>query len=80
MKKYIFTIPDRNSNRFHCELYENCEYMYSKEVYLYNKDYSDERNVIILTEKMSHSLNLAKQNLIIPIRSAILLGESTLEL
>lgn len=25
--KYIFTIPDRNSNRFRCEIYENGEYM-----------------------------------------------------
>lgn len=76
--KYIFTIPDRNSNRFCCEIYENGEYMYSREVHLYNKEYSDEMNVAILSKKMSDTLNITEQKLNHPIRMAVLLGKSEL--
>lgn len=74
---YKFTIPNRNANIFHCDVYsEDGNFLYHREVHLYDKNLSNELNTTILAKKMSTTLNVEERDLYIPIRMAVLLGES----
>lgn len=78
MKKYKFIIPDRNKNIFRCDVYgEDDNFLYHREVHMYDKSLSDEFNTTVLSKKMSTTLNIKESDLYIPIRMAVLLGEST---
>lgn len=78
MHIYKFTIPNRNVSIFRCDVYsEDGNFLYHREVHLYDKNLSDELNTIILAKKMSTTLNVEERDLYIPIRMAVLLGEST---
>ena len=78
MNIYKFTIPNRNVSIFRCDVYdEDGNFLYHREVHMYDKNLSDEFNITILTKKMSTTLNVEERDLYIPIRMAVLLGEST---
>ena len=78
MNKYKFTIPNRDANIFRCDVYgEEDNFLYHREVHMYDKNLSDEFNTIILAKKMATTLNLEEHDLYIPVRMAVLLGEST---
>lgn len=78
MKTYKFTIPDRNKNIFRCDVYGDCDnFLYHREVHMYDKNISDELNTTILSKKMATTLDLKERDLYVPVRMAILLGEST---
>lgn len=78
MNVYKFSIPDKNISIFRCEVYGECNnFLYSREVHLYDKNLSDELNVTVLSKKMADTLNVDEKDLYIPVRMAVLLGEST---
>ena len=77
MNKYKFSIPNRDANIFCCDIYDkNNNFLYHRKVHVYDKNLSDELNTTILTEKMAATLNVKERDLFIPIRMAVLLGES----
>lgn len=78
MNRYKFTIPNRDTNIFRCDVYgEEGNFLYHREVHLYDKNLSDELNTTILSKKMAATLNVEERDLFVPIRMAVLLGEST---
>ena len=78
MNNYRFSIPDRDTSIFRCDVYDEFgNFRYHREVHMYDKNVSDEINVTILSKKMADTLNLTEQDLQVPVRMAILLGEST---
>jgi hypothetical protein len=44
---------------------------------MYDSSLSDELNTTILAKKMADTLNLEERDLYVPVRMAVLLGEST---
>jgi hypothetical protein len=76
MNTFHFTIPDRNTNIFRCDVYHDGIFMYHREVHVYNKNNSDELNTAILSKKMANTLSLKESDLYVPVRMAVLLGES----
>lgn len=77
MNVYKFSIPNRDANIFRCDVYgEDNNFLYHCEVHIYDKNLSDELNTTILAKKMAVTLNVKECNLHIPIRMAVLLGES----
>lgn len=78
MNKYKFTIPNRDANIFRCDVYdEGGNFLYRREVHLYDKNLSDELNTTILSKKMAVTLNVEERDLYVPVRMAVLLSEST---
>ena len=77
MKNFFFSIPDRDSSIFRCEVKDDDLTLYTREVHVYDKLLSEEMNVIILTKKMAQTLEVEEKFLIEPIRLAVVLGEST---
>lgn len=78
MNVYKFIIPNKNASIFRCEVYGNSNnFLYSREVHMYDSSLSDELNTTILAKKMADTLNLEERDLYVPVRMAVLLGEST---
>lgn len=78
MNTYKFSIPNRDANIFCCDVYdEEGNFLYNREVHIYDKNLSDEFNTTLLAEKMSIILNVKECDLFIPIRMTVLLGESS---
>lgn len=77
MNIFKFILPDKNKSIFRCEVFHDNNFMYSREVHLYDKNVSDEINVLILSNKMAKTLNLNEKELFVPVRIAILIGSST---
>ena len=78
MTTYKFTIPNCDANIFRCDVHdEKGNFLYRREVHMYDKNLSDELNTTILAKKMATILNVEERDLYIPVRMAVLLGEST---
>ena len=80
MKNFFFSIPDRESHIFRCEVKEDDLVLYTREVHVYDSSFSDEMNVAILAKKMAETLGEDEESLTIPIRLAVIYGYSTLTL
>lgn len=77
MNVYKFSIPDKNKNIFRCDVYgEFDNFKYHREVHVYDKNASDELNTLVISKKMGATLGIDEQDLYVPVRMAILIGES----
>lgn len=77
MRIYKFTIPNRDSSIFCCDVYDNGSFMYSREVEMYDKNLTEEINALTLSKKMGQILDIDERDLYVPIRMAVMIGEST---
>ena len=80
MKTFSFSIPNRESSIFRCDVYNDGTFLYHREVHVYNSSFSEEMNTIIIAKKMAQTLDMEEKELIEPVRLAIVLGESTYNL
>lgn len=77
MTTYKFTIPNRDSSIFRCDVYNNGSFMYHREVHMYDKNLTDEINTLVLAKKMGKTLDIDERDLYMPVRMAVMIGEST---
>lgn len=77
MTTYKFTIPNRDSSIFRCDVYNDGSFMYHREVHMYDKNLTDEINTLVLAKKMGKTLDIDERDLYIPVRMAVMIGEST---
>ena len=78
MNIYRFSIPDRNRSIFRCDVYdEDNNFRYHREVHMYDKNASEELNTTVLTKKMATTLGIDEKDLYVPVRIAVVIGEST---
>lgn len=77
MTTYKFTIPNRNSSIFRCDVYNDGSFMYHREVHMYDKNLTDEINTLVLAKKMGKTLDIDERDLYVPVRMAVMIGEST---
>lgn len=77
MRIYKFTISNRDSSTFRCDVYDNGSFMYSREAEMYDKNLTEEINALALSKKMGQILDIDERDLYVPIRMAIMIGEST---
>lgn len=77
MTTYKFTIPNRDSSIFRCDVYNDGSFMYHREVHVYDKNLTEEMNTLILAKKMAQTLDVDERDLYVPIRMAVMIGEST---
>ena len=62
MNVYKFSIPDKNKNIFRCDVYD--------------KNATEELNTLVIAKKMGITLGIDEQDLYVPVRMAVLIGES----
>jgi hypothetical protein len=77
MTTYKFTIPDRDSSIFRCDVYNDGSFMYHREVHMYDKNLTEEINTLVLAKKMGQTLDIDECDLYVPVRMAVMIGEST---
>lgn len=77
MTTYKFTIPNRDSSIFRCDVYNDGSFMYHREVHMYDKNLTDEINTLVLAKKMGKTLDIDERDLYMPVRMAVMFGEST---
>ena len=77
MTTYKFTIPNRDSSIFRCDVYDDGSFMYHREVHVYDKNLTEEINTLVLAKKMASTLDLDERDLYVPVRMAVVIGEST---
>ena len=77
MTTYKFTIPNRDSFIFRCDVYNDGSFMYHREVHMYDKNLTDEINTLVLAKKMGQTLDIDERDLYVPVRMAVMIGEST---
>ena len=77
MTTYKFTIPNRDSSIFRCDVYNDGSFMYHREVHVYDKNLTDEINTLVLAKKMGQTLDIDERDLYVPVRMAVMIGEST---
>lgn len=77
MTTYKFTIPNRDSSIFRCDVYNDGSFMYHREVHMYDKNLTEEINTLVLSKKMAQTLDIDERDLYVPVRMAIMIGEST---
>lgn len=77
MTTYKFTIPNRDSSIFRCDVYNDGSFMYHREVHMYDKNLTDEINTLVLAKKMGKTLDIDERDLYMPVRMAVMIGEST---
>ncbi len=77
MTTYKFTIPNRDSSIFRCDVYNDGSFMYHREVHMYDKNLTDEINTLVLAKKMGQTLDIDERDLYVPVRMAVMIGEST---
>ena len=76
MTTYKFTIPNRDSSIFRCDVYNDGSFLYHREVHMYDKNLTDEINTLVLSKKMANTLDIDERDLYMPVRMAIMIGES----
>lgn len=76
MTIYKFTIPNRDSSIFRCDVYNDGSFLYHREVHMYDKNLTDEINTLVLSKKMATTLDIDERDLYMPVRMAIMIGES----
>ena len=77
MTTYKFTIPNRDSSIFRCDVYNDGSFMYHREVHMYDKNITEEINTLVLAKKMGQTLDIDERDLYVPVRMAVMIGEST---
>ena len=77
MTTYKFTIPNRDSSIFRCDVYNDGSFMYHREVHVYDKNLTEEINTLVLAKKMAQTLDIDERDLYVPVRMAVMIGEST---
>ena len=77
MITFKFSIPNRESSIFRCDVYNDGIFLYHREVHVYDNKLTEEQNVQILVKKMSQTLEVDERDLYVPIRLAVMIGEST---
>lgn len=77
MTTYKFTIPNRDSSIFRCDVYNDGSFMYHREVHMYDKNLTEEINTLVLAKKMAQTLDIDERDLYVPVRMAVMIGEST---
>lgn len=77
MTTYKFTIPNRDSSIFRCDVYNDGSFLYHREVHMYDKNLTDEINTLVLAKKMGKTLDIDERDLYVPVRMAVMVGEST---
>lgn len=77
MTTYKFTIPNRDSSIFRCDVYNDGSFLYHREVHMYDKNLTDEINTLVLAKKMGKTLDIDERDLYVPVRMAVMIGEST---
>ena len=77
MTTYKFTISNRDSSIFRCDVYNDGSFMYHREVHMYDKNLTDEINTLVLAKKMGQTLDIDERDLYVPVRMAVMIGEST---
>lgn len=77
MTTYKFTIPNRDSSIFRCDVYNDGSFMYHREVHMYDKTLTEEINTLVLAKKMAQTLDIDERDLYVPVRMAVMIGEST---
>jgi hypothetical protein len=77
MTTYKFTIPNRDSSIFRCDVYNDGSFMYHREVHMYDKNLTEEINTLVLAKKMGQTLDIDERDLYVPVRMAVMIGEST---
>lgn len=77
MTTYKFTIPNRDSSIFRCDVYNDGSFLYHREVHMYDKNLTDEINTLVLSKKMATTLDIDERDLYMPVRMAVMIGEST---
>lgn len=76
MTTYKFTIPNRDSSIFRCDVYNDGSFMYHREVHMYDKNLTEEINTLVLAKKMGQTLDIDERDLYVPVRMAVMIGES----
>ena len=76
MKKFRFSIPNKKSPVFRCEVFEGSVFLYSRELHIYDNSFSDEMNTTFITKRLSDIFHISEKELEVPVRMAILLDES----
>lgn len=79
MTTYKFTIPNRDSSIFRCDVYNDGSFTYYREVNKYDKNLTEEMNTLVLAKKMAQTLDIDERDLYVPVRMAVTIGESTLD-
>ena len=77
MTTYKFTIPNRDSSIFRCDVYNDGSFMYHREAHMYDKNLTEEINTLVLAKKMGQTLDIDERDLYVPVRMAVMIGEST---
>ena len=77
MNTYKFTIPNRDSSIFRCDVYNGDAFLYHREVHMYDKNLTEEINTLVLAKKMGQTLDIDERDLYVPVRMAVMIGEST---
>ncbi len=77
MTTYKFSIPNRDSSIFRCDIYNGDAFLYHREVHMYDKNLTDEINTLVLAKKMGQTLDIDERDLYVPVRMAVMIGEST---
>lgn len=77
MTTFKFSIPNKESSIFRCDAYNDDTFLYHREVHVYDNKLTEEQNVQILVKKMSQTLEVDERDLYVPIRLAVMIGEST---
>ena len=77
MTTYKFTIPNRDSSIFRCDVYNDDSFMFHREVHMYDKNLTEEINTLVLAKKMAQTLDIDERELYVPVRMAVLIGESS---
>ena len=77
MNVYKFSIPDKNKNIFRCDVYDGFNnFKHHREVHVYDKNATEELNTLVIAKKMGITLGIDEQDLYVPVRMAVLIGES----
>ena len=66
MTTYKFTIPNRDSSIFRCDVYNDGSFMYHREVHMYDKNLTEEINTLVLAKKMGQTLDIDERDLYVP--------------
>ena len=77
MNTYKFSIPNRDSSIFRCDVYNGDSFLYHREVHMYDKNLTEEINTLVLAKKMGQTLDIDERDLYVPVRMAVMIGEST---
>ena len=77
MNTYKFSIPNRDSSIFRCDVYNGDAFLYHREVHMYDKNLTEEINTLVLAKKMAQTLDVDERDLYVPVRMAVMIGEST---